>query len=42
MRLGHLITPVTVKRATVSSRDAYGHDLITHSTLVATLMDAVT
>ena len=42
MRLGHLITPVTVKRATVSSRDAYGHDVLTHSTLVATLMVAVT
>ena len=42
MRLGHLITPVVVKRATVSSRDAYGHDVLTYSTLISVLMVAVT
>ena len=42
MRIGQLITPVVVKRATVSSRDAYGHDVLAYSTLISVLMVAVT
>jgi len=42
MRLGQLTIPVTLKRATVSSRDAYGHDVLTYSTLISPLMVTVT